>query len=103
MFSLIRETYTKCIASARGVSSLMYRSLRHRGIIRGGMNAEIGLKIKSLRLALNESQAVFGDRFGVEQATVSRWEKGLPVGRPFEDMIAGLAGMSVAEFFHSHA
>lgn len=65
------------------------------------MSAEIGKKIRDLRRALGESQAMFGDRFGVEQATVSRWERGEPVQRRLEDKIATLAGMSVVEFFHS--
>ena len=35
--------------------------------------------IKSLRSRLRESQAVFGERFGVDQTTVHRWEtNGLP-------------------------
>ena len=35
--------------------------------------------IKSVRAALEESQAEFGSRFGVDQTTVHRWEtKGLP-------------------------
>lgn len=63
----------------------------------------IGKKIAALRTALREGQAIFGERFGVEQATVSRWEKGSPVARKHQDAIAELAGMSVAEFFHSSA
>lgn len=63
----------------------------------------VGKKIRQLRKALNEGQAAFGDRFGVEQATVSRWEKGLVVARRYQDQIAELAGMSVAEFFHSNS
>lgn len=51
---------------------------------------------------MGESQAEFGDRFAVEQATVSRWEKGEPVARRHQDPIARLAGMTVAEFFHSN-
>lgn len=35
--------------------------------------------IKKARKALRESQAAFGSRFGVDQATIHRWEKnGLP-------------------------
>jgi phage repressor protein C with HTH and peptisase S24 domain len=66
------------------------------------MWTDVGRKIRALRNALRESQAEFGDRFGVEQATVSRWEKGLsPVQRKHQSAIAELAGMTVAEFFHS--
>lgn len=36
-------------------------------------------QIKAARLALGESQAAFATRFGVDQATVNRWEnKGVP-------------------------
>lgn len=36
-------------------------------------------EIKAARLALKESQAAFASRFGVDQATVHRWEaNGLP-------------------------
>jgi DNA-binding transcriptional regulator YiaG len=36
-------------------------------------------EIKAARMALKESQAAFGSRFGVDQATIHRWEKnGLP-------------------------
>lgn len=65
------------------------------------MSSTTGDKIKSLRTALGESQAVFGERFGVEQATISRWEKGEPVQRKYMAAVADLAGMTVAEFFHS--
>lgn len=64
-------------------------------------STSVGKKIRQLRNALREGQASFGDRFGVEQATVSRWEKGEEVGRRYREAIAELAGMSVAEFFHS--
>lgn len=52
-----------------------------------------------LRKALGENQAEFGARFGVEQATVSRWEKGEPVQRKFQAPLAKLANMPVSEFF----
>lgn len=39
----------------------------------------IDMDVKSIRKALGESQEVFGDRFGVNQTTVHRWEtKGIP-------------------------
>lgn len=59
----------------------------------------IGQKIRKLRKALGENQAEFGARFGVEQATVSRWEKGEPVQRKFHEPLAKLANLSVSEFF----
>jgi phage repressor protein C with HTH and peptisase S24 domain len=61
----------------------------------------VGKKIRSLRKALGENQATFGARFEVEQATVSRWEKGEPVQRKHHEPLAQMAGMSVAEFFHT--
>ena len=33
-------------------------------------------EIRALRKSLNESQTVFGERFGVSQQTVLLWEKG---------------------------
>ena len=37
-------------------------------------------QIRAARKALNESQAAFATRFGVNQATVHRWETGeLPI------------------------
>lgn len=61
----------------------------------------VGKKIRSLRKALGESQAEFGARFDVEQASVSRWEKGVSVQRKYQEPLAELAGMTVAEFFHT--
>jgi DNA-binding transcriptional regulator YiaG len=41
--------------------------------------AAIRDEVRRVREALGESQAVFGQRFGVDQSTVARWEtKGLP-------------------------
>ncbi len=35
--------------------------------------------VKTIRESLGESQSAFGERFGVDQSTVHRWEKeGLP-------------------------
>lgn len=38
-------------------------------------------KLKSVRRGLNESQAAFAERFGVNQATVHRWETDGPPAR----------------------
>jgi DNA-binding transcriptional regulator YiaG len=35
-------------------------------------------KIKKARVELEESQAVFGQRFGVDQSTIHRWENENP-------------------------
>lgn len=40
-----------------------------------------GAEIKRTREALEESQAVFGIRFGVDQSTVHRWESKGPPAR----------------------
>lgn len=64
------------------------------------MTEIIGNKIKQLRNSLNETQGVFGERFGVEQATVSRWENGETVKSNLRAEIARLAGLTEAEFFH---
>lgn len=59
---------------------------------------ERGRRIRALRDSLHESQTAFGDRFAVEQATVSRWEQGEPVTRSLWDALAKTANQSVAEF-----
>lgn len=66
---------------------------------RPAADRERGHRIKALRAARRESQAAFGDHFGVEQATVSRWEKGEPVKRQLWETMAKLAKKDVAEFF----
>ena len=38
-------------------------------------------QIKETRMALGESQAAFGQRFGVDQSTVHRWETDSPPRR----------------------
>lgn len=66
---------------------------------RTAADRERGRRIKALRTARRESQAAFGSHFGVEQATVSRWEKGEPVKRQLWEPMAKLAKQDVAEFF----
>ena len=47
--------------------------------------------IRALRERLGESQAAFGDRFGVDQSTIHRWEtKGCPRRGPARRMIDDL-------------
>lgn len=65
------------------------------------MSRLIGQKIQKLRRQLGDTQAEFADRLGVEQPTVSRWERGEMPKRALQAPIASLAAMSVAEFFHS--
>lgn len=63
------------------------------------LNLERGRRIAAIRASFSESQAAFGDRFNVEQVTVSRWESGWPVAQAYWKSIAELAGVSTAEFF----
>lgn len=62
------------------------------------LDPERGERIKALREQLNESQAEFGDRFDVEQPTVSRWEKGSIPARPLWEPISRVAGKNHLEF-----
>lgn len=59
----------------------------------------LGIRIKAVRRALGETQAVFGERFRVEQGTVSRWENGSIPVRTLWASIAEVAGVSPAQFF----
>lgn len=64
------------------------------------MSETLGQRIKRLRLSLNEGQPVFGERFDVEQATVSRWENDVsPPAKRYWEAIAKVANMTVSEFF----
>ena len=63
-------------------------------------DAILGQRIRRLRDAFGEGQSAFGDRFGVEQATVSRWEKGQIPKRTLWSSIAEAAKVSPAEFFY---
>lgn len=66
------------------------------------MSRLIGQKIRNLREdVLGESQEIFGDRLGVEQATVSRWEAGNLPARRYQKAIADLASQTVSQFFFS--
>gem|GEM_PF-709127 len=59
----------------------------------------IGDRIAELRRGLQESQAAFGSRFGVEQVSVSRWERGSVPQRRYWKQIAELARVPVGAFF----
>ncbi len=61
----------------------------------------IAKKIIALRQALGENQELFGERFKVSQNSVSRWEFDGVVARKYQEAMAALAHMTVAEFFHS--
>ena len=58
--------------------------------------------IKAVRTRLGETQAEFASRFGVDQATIHRWEKGGVPARgtarvAVEKVLEGLEGLEVAE------
>jgi len=58
--------------------------------------------IKSARVGLGESQAAFGERFGVDQSTVHRWETDGPpergaAGKAIERVLVDLGAIPVPE------
>ena len=62
---------------------------------------ELGKRIRALRDSLNETQDEFGARFEVEQATVSRWERGSLPERKYLGPLADLAGLPEADFVYA--
>ena len=57
--------------------------------------------IRRLRESLGETQGEFASRFGVEQPTVSRWERGLsPPERKYLSGMALLAGVDESSFVY---
>ena len=57
--------------------------------------------IRRLREALGETQGQFGSRFGVEQPTVSRWERNLsPPERKYLSAMAALANVDESAFVY---
>lgn len=55
------------------------------------MNKPLAQKIRAIRKTLNLNQTEFGERLGVNQSTVVRWEKGaVPAG----DLLQGIATMA---------
>lgn len=69
---------------------------------KGRRDPALGQRIRELRQQLGDSQAVFGERFGVEQPTISRWEKGYLPERRFLGPLAQLAGVPEAEFVYEN-
>ena len=64
------------------------------------MSNRIGKKIRDLRNSFNETQNAFAFRFGVEQATISRWEDGRRVKEKYRRAIADLAETTIVDFFY---
>ena len=60
--------------------------------------------IRRLREALGETQGHFALRFGVEQPTVSRWERGIsPPERKYLSAMAGLANVDESSFVYQQS
>ena len=49
------------------------------------------LDVRSLRILLGMTQAQLGATVGVDQSTVSNWEKGMPPRGPARKLLEGLA------------
>jgi SOS-response transcriptional repressor LexA len=62
------------------------------------MGRELAIKIATLRRTLGENQTEFGERFGVSQGSVSRWEKGSIPDAPILAQLADLAKEDVRSF-----
>ncbi len=64
-------------------------------------NVTLADNIRRVREALGETQGQFATRFGVEQPTVSRWERAVsPPERKYLSAMAGLAGVDEASFVY---
>jgi transcriptional regulator with XRE-family HTH domain len=67
------------------------------GDIRPRMGQDLAQKIRTARRSLGESQAEFGERFGVTQGSVSRWESGAMPEPPVIAQLAELMGEDVRD------
>lgn len=66
-----------------------------------GHASTLAANIRRLREALGETQGQFGNRFGVEQPTVSRWERNLsPPERKYLSAMAALANVDESAFVY---
>jgi transcriptional regulator with XRE-family HTH domain len=64
-------------------------------------NATLAANIRRLREAVSETQGQFATRFGVEQPTVSRWERAIsPPERKYLAAMAELAGVDESAFVY---
>lgn len=64
----------------------------------GDMDKPLSVKIRQLRQSLGETQGQFAMRFGVKQASVSRWETGAMPDPPHLALLADMAGEAIREF-----
>lgn len=59
---------------------------------------DLARRIKKLRRDLKDTQTAFAERLGVEQSTVSRWERGAAPDFGHLAQMAKLAGLSIEDF-----
>lgn len=64
----------------------------------GDMDKPLSVKIRQLRLSVGEGQVKFAERFGVKQASVSRWEAGAMPDPPHLAKLADMAGQTIQDF-----
>lgn len=65
------------------------------------MSLSLAQKIQALRRSMRLNQVEFGEKFGVTQGTVSRWEKGsIPQGTELA-ALANAAGVTLQEFLNA--
>jgi transcriptional regulator with XRE-family HTH domain len=62
------------------------------------MGRELATKIAALRRSLGDNQSEFGERFGVSQGSVSRWEKGSIPDPTILAKLADLASEDIRSF-----
>lgn len=65
--------------------------------------ASLERRIRELRLSLKMNQTAFGELFGVNQTTVSRWEKGSRPDYDHLEKMASISGVSLSSFFFDEA
>lgn len=82
-------------ASAISAGEFDYHALAYYA---GDMEKPLSVKIRQIRNSLGERQGDFAKRFGVQQASISRWEKGAMPDPPHLARLADLAGQTVQEF-----
>lgn len=66
----------------------------------GDMEKPLSVRIRQIRQALGETQGEFARRFGVKQASVSRWESGAMPEPPALTLLSEMSGQSVMEFIN---
>lgn len=62
------------------------------------MAPDLATRIRRLRITQGKNQTEFGERLGVTQGTVSRWEKGATPEPQHLSALADMAGMELRDF-----